>query len=230
MREIRFILFTIVVLTVTGILIVSCSTPTQPPQTVKRIISVPVPVATNGKTMTRMVTMSVALPPKTNRFYQVMWDAPTNTVGMWVPAAKPKDSLAPIPVVFQSVVIWPNYYRLELGLTSDAFHTLADNIKTNSVLVSVSNMPPVCALRVIAVGNGIQSPASTEIYRGVFSNGNIYAGAYYWVADSNSVYRLSNSPLTTIRWTNLTVISNRSGLVSVPLPEKMGQLRWSAER
>lgn len=229
MREIRFLLFTIVVLTVTGILIVSCSTPTQTPQTVKRTISVPMPVVTNGKTMTRMVTMSIALPPRTNRYYQVMWDAPTNTVGMWVPAAKPTNPLAPIPVVFQSVVIWPNYYRLEVQ-TTDAFHTLSDNIKTNYVLVPVSNMPPVCALRVIEVGNGIQSPASTEVYRGVFSNGNIYAGAYYWIADSNSVYRLSNSPLTTIKWTNLKVISNRSGLVAVPLPEKMGQVKWQAER
>lgn len=51
-----------------------------------------------------------------------------------------------------------------------------------------------------------------------------------FVADSNTVYSLSNAPLASNRWVGLAIVSNRSGLVSIPLSNQTGRILIQASR
>lgn len=196
MRELRFICFTIVVLTLTGIFI-SCTTPKP---TVRR------PPFTNAIDL-RAITPSVAL-----------------ARSAIVPRPKPK----PLPLAWDAVSN-ANHYLVYLSHGNQQWYKVLD-VGTNTT-INLTNYAAPLEFKVTAVdANGNESPFSVSTYYGAPTNGWPMAGQFVIIADSNSVYRLSNSPLTRTNWTLWTTISNRQGLVSLPLPEQSSLLKWVAER
>lgn len=195
MRELRFICFTIVVLTLTGIFI-SCTTPKPP---VRR------PPFTNAIDLA-VVTPSLAV-----------------ARSAIVPRPKPK----PTPVGWDAVS-GAERYVLYFSRGNEVWYKTLD-VGTNTTVNLIDILPPL-AIRVTASNAAMESLPSIEIYIGVRPNGWPMAGQFVIIADLNSVYRLSNSPLTRTNWTLWTTISNRQGLVTLPLPNQSSLLKWTAER
>lgn len=208
MRELRFILFTVATLALTGIGIVSCTStgprwhtpdakaerdPYNPPTKILPAAPAPAKVQSRASVM--------VIQPRRKAVAPLAWDAVSGADRYLV--------------------------RVSHG-NQDWYKTL--DVGTNTT-INLTNVSPPLEIEVSAVNASGEGPPSSEVYYGVAnSNGSLMAGQFVFIANTNSVYALYNSPLLKTNWTLIASISNRQGLVTVPLPGQTGDWMWTVGR
>lgn len=105
----------------------------------------------------------------------------------------------------------------------------------STVVVNLTNFYKPMVIQIDACNSAeIGNAPSAPLYFGFDTNGTVaqiqgqLVAAF--VADSNTVYSLSNAPLTVNRWAALAVVSNQTGLVTVPLATQQGRISIQASR
>lgn len=122
-------------------------------------------------------------------------------------------------------VTWNVYIRRD----STNWSFLGSIAGTNTA-VNFTNYVAPLAFSVSGVDASGKEWPGIELDWGCPTNGKIFGSKFYWVSVSNVVYVLSNAPLTTGPWTRSTVVSNQSGLRSVPLPSTTGRISLGIEK
>lgn len=172
-----------------------------------------------------LVTNALPAPPLPSLKANAVRSAVTQVIAVRKPV--------PISLSWDAPASPVDHYLLYLSHGNQQWYKVL-NVGTNTT-VNLSNYMAPLEFQVVAVNlNGYFSPPSAEAYYGVKSNGWPMSvngiPQFVFTAESTSVYTMSNSPLTTTHWTNLATISNRSGLVLVPLPGMTGRVSWQAAR
>ena len=207
-RELAWIAGNVAILAIVGIIIVSCASSRPPDLRAERNpynapVAVPKPpVRPPSAPPMPLASISVLLPS----------NHPPAKIGLsWEPVAGAAGYLIYVSRGNQQ---WN--YRVDVG---------------SNTTVNLTNYFAPMEFQVTAYNSGrLEGPVSAEAYYGVKSNGWVIGPAFVFIADPGSTYTLSNAPLTSNRWTFWQTISNRSGLVTVPLTSQQGRVSWQASR
>jgi hypothetical protein len=214
-RELENLLGWVVVLSGLVFIGVSCSTTTPPatPSLTTNIVSVALPTPPGAPTQTVQKTVVSRM---VNGVSTPLAQAPTN-------APIRKLSLA------WDAVPGSDHYNLYVS-RGNQFWGKIINVGTNTT-VTLTNFPSPLEFYVTAVAsNGLESIASNEAYYGVPTNGSAMSGQFYFIASPTNTYVVSNAPLVTGPWSRVIVITNESGLRSVPLPATSGRISLGVQR
>jgi hypothetical protein len=207
-RELAWIAAHVTILTITGIVIVSCASSRPPDGRAERNpfnapVAIPKPpVRPPNAPPMPLASISAILPS----------NHPPAKIGLsWEPVAGAAGYLLYVSRGNQN---WS--YRVDVG---------------SNTTVNLTNYSAPMEFQVTAYNSGrLEGPASDEAYYGARSNGWVIGTAFVFIAQPGSTYTLSNAPLTSNRWTFWQTISNRSGLVTVPLTNHQGRVSWMAAR
>lgn len=213
-RELAWIAGNVAILVITGIILASCATQNprshlpdlkaeRNPYNVPQTRVQP-PLEVPDELMPPIPSARIALALPTNRTpvkLTLAWDAVPGAAGYWLYVSRGNQE-------------W--LYRVDVG---------------SNTTVNLTNYSAPMEFKVAAYDSGrLEGPASAEAYYGVKSNGWVTGKAFTFIAEPGSTYTLSNAPLSVNRWTFWQTISNRSGLVTVPLTNSMGRIQWQAAR